>query len=106
MNVKQFNDPITIGAWLYNDRTYVGLTQNGEKILPKNTKDNSEAPQPKEVTKMGKTTLDWSDTDEYYYNFAANELPKKFETTSKPLSDEVIRASQEPELEENSGLPF
>ncbi len=77
MNLDVTKD-VRISAWLWHDRTYVGFEQEGNKILPRNTKEKSEAPDAVQKEVLGELKWDFTKVTEYYYNYMVNEFTKKF----------------------------
>jgi len=104
MNLDVTKD-VTISAWLYNDRTYVGFNQDGVKILPKNTRDNSEAPPAVQKEVLGELKWDFTEVTEYYYKYIQDVFSKKLQDVEAPdmLANEPV---QSPATEAFNKNPF
>jgi hypothetical protein len=72
--------PIEISAWLWRNRTYVGIKQEGVKIASRYTKASGDGPQPIETKdEMGDKKYDWMPVRKFYYEYMTEVFIPKLE---------------------------
>jgi hypothetical protein len=75
-----FEKAIVLTAWKWRDNTYFGITQDGEKLKYRYTKESGDGPQPT-LTKdeMGADVYDWAPVRTFYAEYVRNVIAPKLE---------------------------